>query len=115
MADRVGEAHHRRMESTTTANHASDLTAVRALRRSARQRLVGGVAGGLAEYFDVDVVLVRVAMVALVFVGGFAVPLYVAAWLLVPEEGRDESVAERLLGPVSGFGEQERSGDGTAR
>ena len=73
------------------------------------------MAAGLAEYFDVDVVLVRIAMVALALLGGLAVPLYAAAWLLVPEEGRDESVAERLLGLVSGFGEQERSGDGTAR
>jgi phage shock protein C len=68
-----------------------------ALRRPTEGRLVAGVAIGLADYFDVDAVLVRVALVAVTLMGGLGVALYVAAWLLMPDEGSDESVAEELL------------------
>jgi phage shock protein PspC (stress-responsive transcriptional regulator) len=60
-------------------------------------RMLAGVAAGLAEWFDVDPTLVRVAFVALALLGGVAVPIYLAAWLLIPEEGTDVSVAEELL------------------
>ncbi len=113
MAGASGEAQYRGMEPTSTARPLRG-TGIRALRRSTGERLVAGVAGGLAEYFDVDVLLVRVAFVALALLGGLAVPLYLAAWLLVPEEGANESVLDRLLPHV--LGEiHERRNDGTAR
>ncbi len=59
--------------------------------------MVGGVAAGLADYFDVDPTIVRVGFVALALLGGLAVPLYVAGWLLIPDEDSDMSVAEELL------------------
>jgi phage shock protein PspC (stress-responsive transcriptional regulator) len=59
--------------------------------------MLAGVAGGLADYFDVDPTLVRIGFVALTFLGGLAVPLYVAGWLLIPDEDSDFSVAEELL------------------
>jgi phage shock protein PspC (stress-responsive transcriptional regulator) len=68
------------------------------LRRANEGRLVVGVAAGLAAYFDVDVVIVRIAFVVLALVGGIGLPLYAAAWLLVPEEGSDHSVADDLAG-----------------
>jgi phage shock protein PspC (stress-responsive transcriptional regulator) len=60
--------------------------------------MLAGVAAGLADYFDIDPTLVRVGFVALTLMGGLAVPLYLAGWLLIPEEGADESVAEEWLG-----------------
>ncbi|HEV3281893.1 MAG TPA: PspC domain-containing protein [Acidimicrobiales bacterium] len=68
------------------------------LHRSRNHRMVAGVADGLAEYFDIDTTLVRVGFVALTLFGGLAVPLYLAGWLLIPEEGSDCSVAEDFLG-----------------
>ncbi len=68
------------------------------LHRDADHRMLAGVAAGLADYFDVDPTLVRVGFVALTLMGGLAVPLYLAGWLLIPEEGADESVAEEWLG-----------------
>jgi phage shock protein PspC (stress-responsive transcriptional regulator) len=59
--------------------------------------MLAGVAVGLADYFDIDPTLVRVGFVALSFLGGLAVPLYLAGWLLIPERGADQSVAEELL------------------
>jgi phage shock protein PspC (stress-responsive transcriptional regulator) len=59
--------------------------------------MLAGVASGLADYFDVDPMLVRIGFVVLTLVGGLAVPLYLAGWILIPEEGADLSVAEELL------------------
>jgi phage shock protein PspC (stress-responsive transcriptional regulator) len=57
------------------------------LRRSVQDRHIAGVAGGLARHLDIDPIIVRVALVVLVFFGGSGLLLYAAAWLLVPEEG----------------------------
>jgi phage shock protein PspC (stress-responsive transcriptional regulator) len=67
------------------------------LHRCRERRMVAGVAAGMADYFDIDPTLVRIGFVALSFLGGLAVPLYLAGWLLIPEEGTDLSVAEDLL------------------
>lgn len=58
----------------------------RRLTRSRDDRMIAGVAGGLAEYFDIDPSLVRVALVVLaVMSGGTAVLFYAGAWLVLPE------------------------------
>jgi phage shock protein PspC (stress-responsive transcriptional regulator) len=59
--------------------------------------MLGGVAAGLADYFDVDPTLVRIGFLALAFVGGLAVPLYLAGWALIPDEDTDTSIAEELM------------------
>jgi phage shock protein PspC (stress-responsive transcriptional regulator) len=58
----------------------------RQLHRPVHDRMLAGVASGLARYLGVDVMLVRVALVVLCFVGGIGVPIYLASWLLLPEE-----------------------------
>jgi phage shock protein C len=72
----------------------------RLLRRSLDGRILGGVAAGLARYFDVDVAHVRIALVALSFLGGAGVPLYLAAWLLIPAAGSDVTIADEVLNHV---------------
>jgi phage shock protein PspC (stress-responsive transcriptional regulator) len=67
------------------------------LHRGGEGRILAGVAVGLADYFDIDPTLVRIGFVALSLLGGLAVPLYLAGWLLIPEEGAEQSVAEELL------------------
>jgi phage shock protein C len=69
----------------------------RLLRRPSDGRVLGGVAAGLATYFAVDVAHVRIILVVLSFLGGAAIPLYVAAWLLIPEEGSDTAIADEVL------------------
>jgi len=60
--------------------------------------MLGGVATGLADYFDVDPTIVRIGFVALTLVsGGLALPLYAAGWLLIPDETSDRSIAEELF------------------
>jgi phage shock protein PspC (stress-responsive transcriptional regulator) len=60
----------------------------RRLHRSRQQRMVAGVAGGLAEYFDADPAAVRIGFVALsLLLGGVGGPiLYLMAWAILPEE-----------------------------
>ena len=67
------------------------------LHRRRGGRMLGGVAVGLADFFDVDPVLVRIGFVVLAFVGGLAVPLYLAGWALIPDEETDTSIAEDIL------------------
>ena len=67
------------------------------LHRSRRHGLVAGVAAGLADYLDLDPTLVRLGFVGLALFGGLAVPLYLAGWLLIPDEGAGSSVLEDLL------------------
>ncbi|HXB38766.1 MAG TPA: PspC domain-containing protein, partial [Acidimicrobiales bacterium] len=50
-----------------------------------------------ADYFDVDPTIVRIGFVALGFLGGLAVPLYLAGWALIPDEDTDTSIAEEIL------------------
>jgi len=70
--------------------------AARRLTRSRDDRAIAGVCGGVARYFNIDPVITRIAAVGLVFIGGVGIVLYLAAWLLVPEEGAETGAAARL-------------------
>jgi phage shock protein PspC (stress-responsive transcriptional regulator) len=70
-----------------TASQAAAQAGPRRLYRSRGDRVIGGVCGGLARYLNVDPVIVRVVAVALIFAGGAGLFLYLAAFLLVPDEG----------------------------
>jgi phage shock protein C len=59
--------------------------ATRKLTRSVTDRKLGGVCAGIADYFEIDPVLVRVAFVVLAISGGFGVLAYVILWIIVPE------------------------------
>ena len=72
------------------------------LRRSVNGRVLGGVAAGFAKHFDFDVRYVRLALVVLSFIGGAGVPLYLAAWILVPEEGSNIAIVDGLLAQTGG-------------
>jgi phage shock protein PspC (stress-responsive transcriptional regulator) len=56
------------------------------LRRSREQRMLTGVSGGIAEYLNIDVTLVRLGIVGLTLItGGTALIGYVVAWVVIPE------------------------------
>lgn len=67
------------------------------LRRSRTDRKIAGVAGGLGRYTDIDPLVFRVVLAVLAVFGGSGILLYALGWLLIPEEGADESEMERLL------------------
>jgi phage shock protein PspC (stress-responsive transcriptional regulator) len=62
------------------------MDATRKLYRSRTNRQVGGVCGGLAEHFNVDATLIRVLFVVLGISGGVGILIYLAMWIMVPEE-----------------------------
>ena len=67
------------------------------LRRRADNRWIAGVCSGLADYFGLHPAVYRVLFVALAFAGGTGILLYLAAALVLPVEGEDESAATRFL------------------
>lgn len=57
------------------------------LQLSATERMIGGVCGGLGEFFELDPVLFRAAFLVLAFLGGLGILLYLILWLLIPGPG----------------------------
>lgn len=56
------------------------------LYRSRIDKIIGGVAAGMADYFGLDVALVRLLWLLFVFMGGIGLPVYIVAWIIIPEE-----------------------------
>lgn len=54
------------------------------LFRSQNNRIIGGVCGGLGDYFDLDPVMVRLVWLILILFGGIGLMLYLVSWLLIP-------------------------------
>ena len=71
--------------------------AVRRLERSRSDRMLAGVCGGLARYFDLNPAFYRVGFVVLTLLGGAGILIYLAAALVIPEEGKADSVATEVL------------------
>jgi phage shock protein PspC (stress-responsive transcriptional regulator) len=65
----------------------------RRLYRSRKNRVIAGVSGGLGEYLDVDPVLFRIAFIVAAFAGGAGVLAYIIAWIIMPEQPREEAMS----------------------
>src|SRR4029079_5330263 len=83
--------------SDTIDPTATDDAPPRRLVRPTDARWLGGVAAGLGRYFDVNPLVYRIAFAALALVGGTGLLLYLAAWLVIPGEDDDESIAVEAL------------------
>jgi signal transduction histidine kinase len=73
------------------------------LRRRRDDRLVAGVAAGLAARTGIDVTVIRTAFVVAALVSLFGVAAYVVAWLLLPAEGADGTIGSRALADRRGI------------
>jgi phage shock protein PspC (stress-responsive transcriptional regulator) len=80
--------HPQDMSEHTTHTHS-----IKRLERSSSHRIVGGVAGGLGEYFDLNPAFFRLGFVVLTLLGGAGILVYLAALLVIPAEGKEESIA----------------------
>ncbi|MDD2573547.1 MAG: PspC domain-containing protein [Bacillota bacterium] len=56
------------------------------LYRSATDRKIAGVCGGIAKYFDFDSTLVRLGWILFLFAGGSGILAYIIAWIIMPDE-----------------------------
>ncbi len=63
-----------------------------------QDRIVAGVAGGIAKYLNVDASIVRVVTALVVLFTGIGPFLYVAGWLLLPEENSGKTGLDALTG-----------------
>jgi phage shock protein PspC (stress-responsive transcriptional regulator)/predicted membrane protein len=79
------------MSETTHTNE------IRRLQRSRSDRMVAGVSGGLARYFDIHPAVFRVGFVVLTLLGGAGILIYAVAALVMPDEGKADSVATAAL------------------
>ncbi len=91
----------------------------RKLYRSRKDKMIGGVAGGLADYFDVDPTLIRIVFIITLFLGGSGVLAYIILWIVVPEEpyvftntGQSGTTASSTSSTTSSAGEQSATGEG---
>ncbi|MBI2955631.1 MAG: PspC domain-containing protein [Chloroflexi bacterium] len=86
----------------------------RKLQRGRTDKMIFGVCGGLANYFDVDPVIVRLAFVALAFLNGIGILAYIVLALVMPEETvqtrRPTALAEQDLRETGKLGSESESG-----
>ena len=76
----------------------SNVNGSKQLVRTRDGRIVAGVCSGLAEYFGIDANLIRVIVAVLtVFTVGTGALAYLAAWVVIPEEGEKSSIAENVV------------------
>ena len=80
------------METTTTSQQQQ--TKAPRLERPTEGRLIAGVAAGIAERTGVSVFLVRLGFVIATFFAGFGALVYLAGWVLLPNQGMEKSPAE---------------------
>ena len=59
---------------------------VKKLYRSKKNKVMGGVCGGIGEYFDIDPVVIRLIWLLAIFFRGMGVVTYLVAWLVIPKK-----------------------------
>lgn len=74
----------------------------RRLVRTHEDRMIAGVASGLADRTDVPLGLIRLAFIVLAFAGGIGIALYLAGWLLIPDEDSDDPLASTVIRRIDG-------------
>ena len=67
------------------------------LTRSSNDKMIAGVCGGLASYFEIDPTLVRLGFVALLLLGGSPVLVYLVLWLLMPLDEHINDTPQQTL------------------
>ncbi len=71
------------------------------LFRSKTNHVLGGVCGGLGEYFEIDPVLIRLVWLILILFGGVGLVLYVIAWAIIPLEEVEQAKHADIKTPIT--------------
>jgi len=76
------------------------------LTRNNNDKIIAGVAGGIASYLAIDPILVRVAFLILLFASGIGFPIYLILWIVMPlENGSEESDVDVIQKNIGEMGE----------
>jgi len=67
------------------------------LYRSEKDKMIGGVCGGLAQYFSIDVTIIRVLFALIVIYGGSGLILYIILWIVVPTESQIKVASQEVI------------------
>jgi len=59
--------------------------AVKRLTRDMRNKMIGGVCSGLANYLDIDPTIVRIVWALLILGAGFGLLAYIICWIVIPQ------------------------------
>lgn len=98
MVEFTSVGHHRDMDENNTHEPSDTPEPPRRITRTRNGRMITGVCSGVGAYFGVDPTLVRIGAVLLtILTSGAGILLYVAATLIIPEEGKDASIAQELI------------------
>ena len=76
-------------------------TTPKTLHRNLNNRIFAGVCSGLADYFDIDPILVRLAFVVVAFAGGASILAYIILWIVMPP-GEGSTVQHYMTGSTQG-------------
>jgi phage shock protein PspC (stress-responsive transcriptional regulator) len=79
------------------SEHITHTPSTKRLERSSSSRVIAGVSGGLGRYFDLNPTFFRLGFVVLTLLGGAGILIYLAALLVIPDEGKEQSIAESAL------------------
>ena len=65
---------------------------VKKLYRSKKERMIAGICGGIADYFEVDPTLIRLLWAGLTILTAVlpGTIIYLLAWIIIPEEGKEK-------------------------
>jgi phage shock protein PspC (stress-responsive transcriptional regulator) len=107
MAPAAGDGHDEHVNDTDDTDNTDDTTGpagydgfardnlrtIAGVRRATDDRIVAGVCAGVARHLNIDPIVVRIAVVALTFIGLSGLIFYLAAWFLLPSDDDDRSIA----------------------
>jgi phage shock protein C len=71
---------------------------VKKLYRSSQNRVIAGVCGGVAEYLNLDPIIVRILWILLIFIGGSGILFYILSWILIPVNPNQANLPVRKNG-----------------
>lgn len=67
------------------------------LYRSETNRILGGVCGGLGEYFSIDPTIIRIIFVLMAIFGGSGILIYIILWLVIPSESSKANLSAEQI------------------
>ncbi len=73
----------------------------RRLERNTDNKMIAGVASGVADFYGLDTSIVRIVWGLSIFLAGFGVVAYIVMWIVLPESGQERSVAHDIREKVA--------------
>lgn len=67
------------------------------LYRSETDKIIGGVCGGIAEYINIDPIIVRILFIVASTSGGFGLTVYIILWIVIPSESSIQKNSDEVI------------------